>query len=214
MKNKLSSQSFMKKTLHTIVLLTLFASATAQASQAELNKLRETVNAALDAIYGEGCADLPKEEKQAKVRDVLEKNYDLNVIIRRAIGRNWRELNSSQQNEVLELVKQLVVKAYVDGMKQQNRPEIAFGEVIEITDKRMEIPSTVKLADKKVNVLYRLGRMRSGWQIYDLVAEDISVVSNYRRQIDDHFRKGDAEGLINKLKELLTKDEIDEDISI
>jgi ABC-type transporter MlaC component len=78
----------------------------------------------------------------------------------------------------------------------------------------MEIPSTVDLGDKQVNVLYRLGRLKSGWQIYDVVAEDISVVSNYRQQIDDHFRRGDAEGLVAKLKELLTKETIDEDIAI
>jgi len=204
----------MKKIAHTIFLLSLIAASTAQANQAELNKLRGTVDAALDAIYGECCADLSKEDKQARVRDVLESNYDLNVIIRRAIGRNWRRLSNSQQDEVLDLVKQLVVKAYVDGMQDKTRPEVEFGEVIEITDKRMEIPTTVDLGDKKVNVLYRLGRMKSGWQIYDVVAEDISVVSNYRQQIDDHFRKGDADGLITKLKELLTKGEIDEDITI
>lgn len=204
----------MKKIFRTILLLCLFAATAVQANQAELNKLRATVDAALEAIYGECCADLSKEEKQAKVREVLESNYDLNVILRRAIGRNWRELNRSQQDEVLELVKQLVVKAYVDGMKDKKRPNIEFGEVIEITDKRMEIPSTVDLGDKKVNVLYRLGRMKSGWQIYDVVAEDISVVSNYRQQIDDHFRRGDAEELITKLKELLTKEKTDEDIRI
>lgn len=204
----------MKKIIHTILLLSIFAATTALANQAELKRLRGTVDAALEAIYGECCADLSKEEKQAKVREVLESNYDLNVILRRAIGRNWRELNRSQQDEVLELVKQLVVKAYVDGMKDKKRPNIEFGEVIEITDKRMEIPSTVDLGDKKVNVLYRLGRMKSGWQIYDVVAEDISVVSNYRQQIDDHFRRGDAEELITKLKELLTKEKIDEDIRI
>lgn len=204
----------MKKIIHTILLFSIFAATTALANQAELKRLRGTVDAALEAIYGECCADLSKEEKQAKVREVLESNYDLNVILRRAIGRNWRELNRSQQDEVLELVKQLVVKAYVDGMKDKKRPNIEFGEVIEITDKRMEIPSTVNLGDKKVNVLYRLGRMKSGWQIYDVVAEDISVVSNYRQQIDDHFRRGDAEELIAKLKELITKEKIDEDISI
>ncbi|HKK19227.1 MAG TPA: ABC transporter substrate-binding protein [Opitutales bacterium] len=204
----------MNKISYLVLLMGFFAAATAQASQAELNKLRSTVDAALDALYGECCADLPKEEKRVKVRSILEKNYDLSVIIRRAIGRNWSELNESQQEQVLDLVKQLIVKAYVDGMKDQTRPEVEFGEVIEITDKRMEIPSTVDLGDKQVNVLYRLGRLKSGWQIYDVVAEDISVVSNYRQQIDDHFRKGDAEGLITKLKELLTKDEIDEDIAI
>jgi len=204
----------MKKIAHTIFLLSLIAASTAQANQAELNKLRGTVDAALEAIYGECCADLSKEDKQARVRDVLESNYDLNVIIRRAIGRNWRRLSNSQQDEVLDLVKQLVVKAYVDGMQDKTRPEVEFGEVIEITDKRMEIPTKIDVGDKKVNVLYRLGRMKSGWQIYDVVAEDISVVSNYRQQIDDHFRKGDADGLITKLKELLTKGEIDEDITI
>lgn len=204
----------MNKITRIFLLFSLFAVGTAQANQAELAKLRGTIDAALEALYGDCCVDLSKEEKQAKVRSILEENYDLNVIIRRAIGRNWGRLNSSQQDKVLELVKQLVVKAYVDGMKDQRRPQIAFGEVIEITDKRMEIPSTVDLGDKKVNVLYRLGRLQSGWQIYDVVAEDISVVSNYRQQIDDHFRKGDADELITKLKELLTKEEIDEDITI
>ena len=32
--------------------------------------------------------------------------------------------------------------------------------------------------------------MDSGWQIYDIVAENVSMSSNYRGQIDDHFRKG------------------------
>lgn len=204
----------MKKIVHTILLLSILAATTAQANQAELNKLRGTVDAVLEAIYGECCADLSKEDKQTRVRDVLESNYDLNVIIRRAIGRNWDRLSASQQDKVVDLVKQLVVKAYVDGMQDKMRPGIEFGEVIEITDKRMEIPTMIDLGDKKVNVLYRLGRMKSGWQIYDVVAEDISVVSNYRQQIDDHFRKGDADGLITKLKELLTKEEIDEDITI
>lgn len=204
----------MKKICYYSLLLCLLALTSAQANQAELAKLRRTVNAALDALYGECCADLSEEEKQAKVRAVLEENYDLDVIIRRAIGRNWRELNESQQEEILELVKQLVVRAYVEGMKDKTRPEIEFGEMIKITDKRMEVSSTVSLDDKKVEVLYRLGKLRSGWQIYDVVAEDISVVSNYRQQIDDHFRQGDAGELIAKLKELLTKDEIDEDLAI
>jgi ABC-type transporter MlaC component len=106
------------------------------------------------------------------------------------------------------------VKAYVKGMNGESKPEVQLGETIEITGKRMEIPSKVKMDEKTVNVLYRLGRMKSGWQIYDIVAEDISMVANYRQQIDDHFRKGDGQDLINKLNELLTKEDIDEEIQL
>ena len=74
----------------------------------------------------------------------------------------------------------------------------------------MEIPSTIKLGETVYSVLYRLGRMRSGWQIYDIVAEDISVVSNYRQQIDDHFRKGNGRELIEILTKRLTSEDLDE----
>ena len=180
----------------------------ASSQQPQVNRLQAVTTEVLDAIYAESAASLSNEEKQARVRAVLEENYDLNVIIRRVIGRNWRRLDGSQQEKVLELVKQLVVKAYVDSMNGRERPELSFGEAIQISDKRMEIPSTVTSDGTSVSVLYRLGRMRSGWQIYDVVAENISVVANYRQQIDDHFRKGSAEELITRLEGLINEEEI------
>jgi phospholipid transport system substrate-binding protein len=50
---------------------------------------------------------------------------------------------------------------------------------------------------------YRFGRLQSGWQIYDILAEGISMVANYRQQIDDHFRNDNAQALVKKLDELL-----------
>ena len=184
------------------------------AELAEREKLHDTINAVLDVLYSDCCSDLSLEEKQAKVREAIEVKYDLSVIIRRAIGRNWRIMSESEQEQVLDLVKQLVVKAYVNGLDGKARPVIELGKVISITDKRIEIESTVKLDEKTYYVTYRLGRMSSGWQIYDIVAENISVVSNYRQQIDDHFRKGDGAGLVARLEELLKHDEINEDTKI
>ena len=197
-----------------IAALLVMAFSTAHASTTEVSRLQGVIEAAVEAIYGESCAQLDLDEKQKKVRQAIESEYELNVVIRRAIGRNWRLLQPAQQERVLELVKQLVVKAYVSGMNGKARPDIQLGEVIAVSDKRIEIPSKVHLDDKTYNVLYRLGKMKSGWEIYDIVAEDISVVSNYRDQIDDHFRKGTAAELITKLENLLTKEDLNEDIKL
>lgn len=195
-------------------VLFLCASSLAQASSAEAERLKGVINSAIDVVYGDCFKEHTLDEKQAKVRSILEAEYELDVIIRRAIGRNWGLMNPDEQMQVLELVKQLVVKAYVKGMEGKGRPVVEMGESIQVTDKRLEIPSTITVDDTTYNVLYRLGKMRSGWQIYDIVAEDISVVSNYRQQIDDHFRKGNGRELIEKLRELLTKEDIDEDIQL
>jgi phospholipid transport system substrate-binding protein len=51
--------------------------------------------------------------------------------------------------------------------------------------------------------------LKTGWQIYDIVAEDISMVSNYRQQFDDHFREENGARLIEKLEKLLKKEVLD-----
>jgi phospholipid transport system substrate-binding protein len=202
------------KFLVICLLACLFFGASLSAEVSPRDKLQSTIDAALDVIYSDTHSGLSPEEKQVEVRQCIESNYDLDIIIRRAIGRNWGLMEPAEQARVLELVKQLVIKAYVKGLEGKQRPEVTLGEVTEISAKRMEIKSTIALDNKTYYVLYRLGRLESGWQIYDIVAENISVVSNYRQQIDDHFRKGSGEELINRLEELLTQETINEDVQI
>jgi phospholipid transport system substrate-binding protein len=197
-----------------LVLVFLSAGVISWGASPQVEKLESTVVAALDIVYSDCCSELTLDEKQVKVREAIESNYDLSVVIRRAIGRNWTKLKASEQGQVMDLVKQLIVKAYVKGLDGKNRPTVTFGKVVEVSEKRMEIASEIELDGKVYNVLYRMGLMESGWQIYDIVAEDISVVSNYRQQFDDHFRKGNGAELITKLEELLKKEDLDEEIKL
>ena len=197
---------------YLVLGLLLVASVSAQEAQKE--KLQGMIDATLDVIYSESYASLSANEKKLKVRQKLESSYDLDVMIRYAIGKNWRRMNKTEQLEVLELVKQLVLKAYVIGLEGKDRPTITFGELTEIGKARIEIESTMVLDAKSYYILYRLRQMKSGWQIYDIVAENVSMSSNYRGQIDDHFRKGSAADLITRLKDLLAKDQINEDTKI
>ena len=196
------------------LVLGLLLVATVSAQEAQKEKLQRMIDAALDVIYSDTNTTLSANEKQAQVREKLESSYDLDVMIRYAIGKNWRRMNEQEQLEVLELVKQLVIKAYVMGLDGKDRPSITLGELTEIGKARIEIESTMVLDTKTYYILYRLRQMKSGWQIYDIVAENVSVSSNYRGQIDDHFRKGSGADLITRLKDLLAKDKINEDTKI
>ena len=192
----------------------LFLVVSVSAQELQKEKLQGMIDATLDVIYSQTHASLSANEKQLKVRQKLESSYDLDVMIRYAIGKNWRRMNKTEQLEVLELVKQLVLKAYVIGLEGKDRPTVTFGELTEIGKARIEIESTMVLDAKTFNILYRLRQMDSGWQIYDIVVENVSMSSNYRGQIDDHFRRGSAADLIARLKDLLAKDEINEDTKI
>ena len=198
----------------TFLVLGLLFGPYVPAQGLQKEKLQGMIDATLDVIYSETHASLSANEKQSKVREKLESSYDLDVMIRYAIGKNWRRMNKIEQLEVLELVKKLVLKAYVTGLEGKDRPSVTLAELTKIGKARIEIESTMVLDDKTYCILYRLRQMESGWQIYDIVAENVSVSSNYRGQIDDHFRKGSAADLIARLKGLLVKDDINEDTKI
>lgn len=180
-----------------------------QANSEPVAELQRTVAASVEVLFGAGSDGRSMEAKHEAIKAGFEKNYNMDIIIRRAIGRNWRRLSVDEQARMLELVKAVVLKAYIDGMQGKSRPEISYGTVIENGGNRLEIPSTVKIGDYTLQVKYKLALMQSGWELYDLVAEGISLVSNYRQQFDQHFRQGDAAELIEKLEALLKYDKLD-----
>jgi phospholipid transport system substrate-binding protein len=192
--------------------MSLFAGVLQAAGPAD--ELKETVDASLDVVFDPANADLSIESKQQKVREILEGRYDLTVLIRRSMGRNWSLLSAAEQEQVVELIKKLIVKAYFKNIDGIRRPEFSFGQTLEVSSKRVEVPATIQAGDKVFNIVFRLGKLQSGWEIYDIVGENISIVSNYRQQMDDHFRKGNGAELITKLENLLSNDEIGNEIKI
>jgi phospholipid transport system substrate-binding protein len=194
--------------LSMIASVALFAVLPVQAN--ETAKLATTMEATLDIMYLDAYKDYTSAQRQDAVRAIVEDQYDLEVLIRRAMARNWSLLTADEQMQVRNLIDQLIVKSFVEGMAGKDRPILDCGAVIEVTSKRIEVPVVISFpSGKTFNVLYRLGLLKTGWQIYDIVAEDISMVSNYRQQFDDHFREENGARLIEKLEKLLKKEVLD-----
>lgn len=166
-------------------------------------RLEHTMNAALDLIFLPEHADKSQDVRADLVRATVEEQFDLGVLIRRTFGRNWQRIDEANQARVSEQVKQLLVFAFVEGMVGKSRPMITFDAPEFLSSKRIEVASQVLVDEQLYQLTYRMGRLQSGWQIYDVLAEGISMVANYRQQIDDHFRNDTAEALVEKLDELL-----------
>ncbi len=188
--------------------LALLAVLPAQADESA--KLATTMEATLDIMYLDAYKDYTSTQRQDAIRAIVEGKYDLEVLIRRAMARNWTLLSADEQMQVRNLIDQLIVKSFVEGMVGKGRPILDCGAVIEVSSKRIEVPVVISFpSGKTFNVLYRFGLLKTGWEIYDIVAEDISIVSNYRQQFDDHFRKENGARLIEKLEKLLEQEELD-----
>lgn len=168
-------------------------------------KIIRSVNAVLNILYNESKPNLEtnRTEIESSILLYLSSQYNLDIIIRRTIGRNWNKIDNEHRTQIVELVKQLVLRAYVDGMIGKSKPDIEFHKTRFISDKRAEVPQSICLEGLKIELIYRLGIIENKWEIFDLVIEDMSIVASYRNQFDIYFSKHSSGELINKLKLLL-----------
>ena len=173
-----------------------------------LIKIKETSESVLDILYSES-QDIDKE-----ILVYLSKNYNLNIMIRRTLGRNWNKINSLHQNKIVDLIKRLVLRAYINGMDGKMKPEIKYSKIRYLSEKRAEVPTFVYLSNKPLAITYRVGLVSDQWEIFDIVVENISIVLTYRNQFDAFFDNNTSEALIEKLEILLTKENLGQSLPI
>ena len=189
----------LKRLLIVSTLSCIFLGATLSAEEKPEVKLKQTIESVIDVMY-QADESTPIEELRKQVLVVLEESFSFEILVRRTLGRNWQRLNESQQQQIVALATDLMIHSYTREFQKGVRPTVSFEKPLELSRNKIEISSVVSLPDNKINLAYRLARLESGWQVYDLIVEGVSIVSNYRKQFDAHFLKKDGDELIDQLE--------------
>ncbi|MGE0681049.1 MAG: phospholipid-binding protein MlaC, partial [Candidatus Binatia bacterium] len=129
--------------------------------------------------------------------------FDSQEIAKRCLSIHWDELNETQQKEFVDLFTKLVKHSY-QGTLERHVKDAQFsfdherieGDSAEV-ETRILSPS---LEDKALSLNYRLHRTEGKWLIYDVVAENVSLVQNYRNQFSRMLKDSSYDGLVQALR--------------
>ena len=166
-------------------------------------KLKVSVNKVLDILYAEEELDFLDKEKL--ILDYMREGNDLYVLIRRSLGNNWKKISKDNQKSVLKLIEKIIVRAYIKGMLNRERPIVSFYETNFLSEKLAEIETQVKLSGDIFKIVYVYGKIKSEWVIFDIDIENISLVTTYRTQFDEFFNSNidDNNSFLDSLKSIM-----------
>ncbi|HEU5080982.1 MAG TPA: ABC transporter substrate-binding protein [Opitutaceae bacterium] len=165
--------------------------------------LLKTIDSVVDMVVGQSPETITSRVDQ--IRAKMDESFATEAIVHRAFGANWSKLSPAQQKEVIDLLGRVIIRTYATQMSEAQKPVIKVVSSKLITPERREIATTATTAaGKTVNIVYRLFPQNGKWMVYDVLAENVSVVGNYRQQFDAHFQKKNADDLIKMLREKLT----------
>jgi phospholipid transport system substrate-binding protein len=159
--------------------------------------VRQVIEKSLDIIQNPSYG---KQEKQRKVRSIVDPHFDYQEMAKRSLGPAWGKLSAGQRQEFVSLFSQLLEASYSDKIeKYAQRVKIDYTGEIASGDS-VEVRTVVVKANDRMPLNYRLLNEAGTWKVYDVVFEGVSLISNYRSQFSRIIHESGYAELVKRLK--------------
>ncbi len=141
------------------------------------------------------------KERKLKLWRKISPSFNFEEMAKKAMGKYWTERSHEEKREFIELFAKNIKDSYI----RKTGPR--FGEKIfslsEVQDNeyaRVQV-DLIKRTEEKVSADFRLIRKEVEWRICDVIFEGVSLVNNYRSQIDSFLIKSSYEELVQTFKQ-------------
>lgn len=131
-------------------------------------------------------------------------HFDVAKMTRLAVGKNWPRATSEQQRELVKQFQTLLVRSYGAAysayrqVKVEVSPlKLAGGETDVTVKSKILLPGGAP----PVSVDYAMNPTDSGWKVYNVVVEGVSLVTTYRNDFAAQIEQGGIDGLIKNLQD-------------
>jgi len=191
--------------LHLILVFLIVSPLSLYAATAT-DAVKGGVDSILTKLRDPAFKELPRDEKIAGIREIINAIFDWTELSKRTLGRHWKKFSDAQQKEFTDLFSRLLENVYADRLLAYSDQKVVFEKETELKKGRVEVASHIRLSDgKKVPLNYRMTEKSGSWKVYDVVIEGVSMVKNYRSQFKDILSKKSPDDLINTLKKKTQK---------
>ena len=166
----------MKRHFIGLGILMLFLAALPVYAGAPLDQIQTNVNKVLEVLRDPKLkAESAKKIKKEKLEAIYEQMFDEVELSKRALGGNWNKLNSTQQQEFIQLYRQVLEKAYIDKILSYTNEKIVFPKESMLASNQAEVQTKVITSSKEIPIFYRVLLKNGVWKVYDVVIENVSL---------------------------------------
>ena len=121
-------------TMLILIPLQGFAATAKETVEGGVNKVTATLS---DAAFKSKA----KEEKIAKLNEVISPIFDFQELSKRTLGREWKKMKPEQQKEFVELFQKLLQGVYADRLLAYSDQKIIFDKETMLKEGQAEVQS-------------------------------------------------------------------------
>ncbi len=164
--------------------------------------IRGAVNQGMEILKNAKLDDQKQRDQVIdRLRQIVYPLFDFQAMAMRSLGANWRRLNSQQRKEFVSTFTALLEKTYADQIDLYDGQQVVYGKESVDGDYAQVDSRIIDQNGQTYSVAYRVHKVDGRWRIYDVVAENVSLVNNYRSQFNRVIAKSSFEELLKIMKD-------------
>lgn len=178
----------------SLAMLIVLATAV-RAAPSPLERTRQVLEQA------RGIVDSAKthNEKLADLSALLKTFLDTDTMGRTALGEHWETFSPAQRQEFLQLFRELFQRTYVQKLLLFEKPDFGYvGEQVDGNEARVD--TKIVTPRDEFQVTYRMRRYGDDWKATDIQIEDLSLTTNFRRQLGRLLAKERPADLLTRMR--------------
>jgi phospholipid transport system substrate-binding protein len=139
-------------------------------------------------------------QRREAVRVLAAEAFDTTEIAQRALGVHWQQRTPAEREQFVKLFANLLEQTYVSRIDEYGGEHLEYVDEQVDGDKATVRARVITSKGTEVSVESRVIQKGDRWLIYDILVENLSLVSNYRSQFDRVIRTTSYEELVKRLK--------------
>ena len=140
------------------------------------------------------------DQKLAALSALLKTFLDTDTMGRAALDRHWSTLSPAQQKEFLSLFRELFQRTYVQKMLLFERPDFAYVGEERLANGTARVDTKIITPRDEFAVTYQMRPDGDHWLATDIQIEDLSLTTNFRRQLDRLLAKSSMEEVLGRMR--------------
>lgn len=191
-------ESIMKSLLYAVLSL-LVLSQTVMAD--DISSAEKVLKSKLDAVFVMlQKNDLEQEAKNNEIIEIVTPIFDFSLMARLSLGKKyWSGLTKEYKKRFTDLFVKRLKESYLEKLNLYTNEFIVYRAPVQVK-KKIHIPTELIAKDNKIDMLYKLYKSKSGWKIYDIEIQGVSIISTYRSQFAEVMSTGTIDDLLLKLE--------------
>jgi phospholipid transport system substrate-binding protein len=131
-------------------------------------------------------------------------HFDFRAMTQLAVGQHWRQASPDQQKKLEDAFRALLVNTYTASMNVAATGKEAVDVkplALKPGDKDVIVRTVVRTPSRPaIPVDYRMTLTANGWKVYDVIVENLSLVTNYRSSFASEIGRSGIDGLVKALE--------------